>query len=225
MQNADARFEMYRAFAGPAQPFQGVRIEPFPLDPTGGPLRIYYVQHSRGLAGDRNVHIAGTFNGWSASPMTFLGDGVWRAETTISSAAATNIEFKPRNAGGSTWEGMGGGGNNYRAYKGFARANWSPISPTNGGTLTITYDNSTGELTNMSPIYAWVGYEEQWFDSSAIPMTNVGGTLWQMALTVPTNRALSVNFVFRNADGSIYDSESDPGGRINRAFIAPNPYP
>ena len=225
VQNANGQSEFYRASAGPATPFQGVRIDPFPLDPTGGLLRIYYVQHSRGLAGDRNVQVAGTFSGWGPLPMTFVGDGVWRAEVLIDSLSTSNIEFKPRNLAGSTWEGMGGGGNNYRAYKGFGRATWSPVSPTNGETLTITYDNSTGRLTNSPTISAWLGYDEFWSDTTSIPMTNIGGTLWQMAITVPTNRTVSVNFVFRNASGSIYDGESDPGGRLNRAFISPNPYP
>lgn len=225
--NADARNEHYAAFAGPAQPFEGVRIEPFPLDPTGGLLRIYYVQHSRGLAGDRNVQIAGTFNGWSPAPMTFLGDGVWRAEVVINEAASSNIMFKPRNLTGTIWEQMSSEipDNNYIVYKGFGRASWTPLAPTNEGVLTITYDNATGPLTNSPTVSAWLGYEEQWFDSSAIPMTNIGGTLWETAVMIPTNRSLSVNFVFRNAAGSIWDKESTPGGRLNRAFITPNPYP
>ncbi|HMP77572.1 MAG TPA: hypothetical protein PKE12_14855 [Kiritimatiellia bacterium] len=227
VQNADGQAEFYRASAGPATPFQGVRIDPFPLDPTGGLLRIYYIQHSRGLVGDRNVHISGVFNSWAADPMTFIGDGVWRYEVLVDNATSSNVMFKPRNLAGTVWEQMTSGipDNNYIVYKGFGRATWSPISPTNGETLTITYDNSTGKLTNSPTISAWLGYDEFWSDSSSIPMTNIGGTLWQTAITVPTNRTLSVNFVFRNASGTIYDGESDPGGRLNRAFIAPNPYP
>lgn len=222
--HANSAHEFYAAFAGPAKPFEGVRIEPFPLPATGGLLRIYYVQHSRGLAGDRNVQIAGTFNSWSPSPMTFVGDGVWRAEVLIDSTAPATIEFKPRNVSGSVWEGMGGGPANYLAYKGFGRASWTPLSPTNGEVLTITYDNSTGPLTNAAAINAWVGFEEQWFGASNVPMTNIGGTVWQTAIIVPTNRRLSVNFVFNNGLGG-WDSENTPGGRLNRAFIAPNPYP
>lgn len=64
VKNATAT-EMYRAFAGPAVPYQGVLWSPNPLPETGGVLRVEFCQHSRALAGDRYVQIAGIFNGWT----------------------------------------------------------------------------------------------------------------------------------------------------------------
>lgn len=212
--------EMYRPFAGPAQAFQGVRFDPNPVPSTGGILRVYYNQHSRGLPGDRNVQIAGTFSTWNPQPMTFVSNGIWFVDAVISDVAATNIEFKPRNLSGSQWEGMGGGGENYRAYKGYGRATWSPNSPTNQEILTITYDQAGGPLAAATNINAYVGFEEQWYDAGNRAMTNIGATTWEIAFPVPTGRVLSVNFVFNN--GATWDSESS-GGRLNRAFIGPAP--
>ena len=217
------RSEIYRAFSGPAQPFRGVRFDPDPLPATGGTMRVFYTQHSRGLAGDRNVQIAGTFTGWGPQPMTFMGDGTWYYDALISEAVATNIEFKPRNLSGTQWEGMGGGGENYRAYKGYGRATWTPNSPTNQELFTITYNAAGGPLAAATNVNAYYGFEEQWFDAGNHTMTNIGGSVWEIAFPVPTNRSLSVNFVFNgqtNGSATVFwDSESTAGGRANRAFI------
>lgn len=222
--------EVYRPFAGVAQGFQGVRFSPNPLDSTGGTLRIYYNQHSRGLAGDRNVQVAGSFTTWNPQPMTFLTNGVWYFDAAVGAADATNIEFKPRSVAvvGTVWEGMGGGGDNYRAYKGVGRATWTPNSPTNLELLTITYNAAGGPLAASPNVNAYVGFEEQWYDAGDRNMTNIGGTTWELAFPVPSNRSLSVNWVFNNRTngvGGIWDSETTTGGRLYRAFIGPNPYP
>ena len=219
--------EGYRAFAGAAQPYKGARWEPNPLPSSGGTLRIYFNQHSRALAGDRNVQIAGSFNSWGTSAMTFMGDGLWYYDAVIDGAASSNIEFKARNLSGSTWCGMGGSpGGNYYAYKGLLRASWEPNTVTNGELMTITYDAAGGNLETATNVNAYVGFDEGWYESGNRTMTNVAGTVWEIAFPVPTNYSLSVNFVFNGnippGGGQEWDSESSGpiAGRQWRAFIA-----
>ena len=222
VQGASSTAEHYRAFAGMPQAFRGVRVEPNPLPATGGTLRITYRQHNRGLAGDRAVQVAGTFSGWNPVPMTFTGDGTWIYDAAISEASSTNIEFKPRNLSGSTWEGVGGGGDNYRAYKGYGRATWTPNSPTNGELLTIQYDAAGTPLATASTVNAWVWFDENAGAAGNRAMTNLGGSVWTLGFPVPTNAFHSVDLVFNSA-GLLWDSENDNTGRANRIFITPTP--
>lgn len=215
--------EMYRGLAGPPKPYRGMRWSPNPLPETGGVLHIEFCQHSRALAGDRNVQIAGSFNGWTPSPMTYVGDGTWTYDVVITAADATNIEFKARNLSGSIWEGMGGSEGwrpNHIAYKGTLRASWTPEVVTNGGLLTINYDAAGGNLATSSVVNAHIGFDDSWSGVVDVPMTNIGGTLWTTTITVPTNYNTSVNIVF--TDGVRWDSESSAPqpGRLWRVFIA-----
>ncbi len=221
--------EHYRAFAGPPKPFSGVVLDPYPIPATGATLRIYYTQHSRGLTGDRNVQIAGNWTSWNPVPMTFIGDGVWLYElnATTSTFANTEIKFKPRNLAGSFWDGMGGGGNDFFAYIGDLRASYSNPNPTNGELLTITYNANGGPLAAATNVNAYLGFDEQWFSAANRTMTNTPGNtnIWEVAVTVPTNALLSVNFVFNNGPvgggGTTWDSEGSapPNGRQWRLFI------
>ncbi|MCS6771681.1 MAG: hypothetical protein NZ740_06600 [Kiritimatiellae bacterium] len=221
VQGANPSHEFYAAYAGPAKTNIGIWFTPNPLPATGGVLRVWYRQHSRSLAGARDVGLTGNWNSWGPGlPMTFVGDGVWYYDLAVSPSAPTAIIFKARTVS-ENWD----NGPDVYAYKGNGRATWTPNSPTNGGLLTITYDSSTGPLNGSPTVSAWVGFDEPWHGVSAIPMTNIGPNLWQLAITVPTNRVLSVNWVFRNAAGTTWDSESTPGGRQYRAFISPPPYP
>ncbi len=223
--NANPGAEFYAAFAGSAQPYRGVYLEGLPVPSTGGILRIWYNQHSRGLAGDRAVQIAGTFSSWSPVPMNFAGNGSWYYDATITAGAATNIEFKPRNLSGSTWENLWGA-DNYITYKEYSRVTWTPVYPTNGEIFTITYDATTGPLVGATSMNAWVGYEEQFFAGANYRMTNTVGATWVTAFPVSTNYQLSVNMYFNGkTNGSpaeIWDNENT--GRRNRAFIIPRPY-
>lgn len=220
--------EMYRAFAGPPKPYKGVWWDPNPVPAGGGVTRIYFTQHSRALAGNRSVQIAGSFNGWTPSPMVFMGDGTWYYDLTVNVGDPDNIEFKVRDLSGGTWLGMGGDEAwrpNYLAYKGTLRATWTPVAPTNGELFAITYDATGSALATATSVYARVGFDENWDDLLERQMTNTGGTVWDLAFPVPTNRSLSVNFVFNGyvppGGGQVWDSESStPQGRQWRVFIA-----
>jgi len=215
--------ESYAAFAGPAQPFRGVRVEPYPIPETGAIVRIFYNQHSRGLPGDRNVHIAGNWTTWNPVPMTFLGDGVWYYDlnATTSLFSNTEIKFKPRNLSGTQWEGMGGGGNDYFFYVGDLRASYTPNNPTTNDIFNIVYDANGGPLAAATNINAYVGFDEQWFIAGNRRMTNALGetNIWELAFPVWTSATFSINFVFNN--GTIWDSEGTPppNGRQWRVFL------
>jgi hypothetical protein len=216
--------ESYRAFAGPPKPFTGVRWDPNPIPETGGVLRIFFNQHSRVLAGERNVKISGSFNGWSTSPMLFMEDGVWIYDVIIASNDADQIGFKLRDNDLTIWSGMMDAGGDFLAYKGTLRATWEPNTVTNGELITITYDAAGGALATATSVYAHVGFDEGWDDTTDRMMTNTAGTVWELAFEVPTNRFLSVNFVFNGnvppGGGQVWDTENDNGGRAWRAFIA-----
>lgn len=222
VQNANPTYEFYRAFAGPPQTNIGVYFEPNPLPSTGGVLRVWYRQHNRSLAGARNVGLTGPWNGWgNGQAMTFAGNGAWYYDLAVSEAASTDVIFKARTTSGD-WD----GGPDVHAYKGTSRASWSPPSPTNGDIFTVTYDAAGGPLAAATNIYAHLGFDEPWYGVGDFPMTNSGGTIWTISVTVPSNIVLSVNFVFNNGAGT-WDSEGNPGtgGRQYRAFLSPYPYP
>jgi len=221
--------EHYLAFSGLPKTFYGAWWSPNPVPLTGANLTVYYRQHSRALTGVRNVQISGgLFNGWSQSPMTFIGDGVWKFDYTV--PAVTNpagYQFKFRAFNGSPFYGYNdstgaGAGDNYILYQGSVRATWSPEVATNGEVLNIYYNSSTGPFTNATQINAWLGYGEPW-SGSPVPMTNIAAGQWLTAVVVPTNATHSVNFVFNNGPagaGTGWDSENDNGGRRWTVFIA-----
>lgn len=218
VQNANPSAEFYAAFAGPAEAPIGIYFEPNPLPSTGGVLSIWYRQLGRSLAGARDVGLTGDWNGWNVGvPMEFLGDGVWYYEL----ATTNRVQFKARTVSGA-WE----GGDNTRAYIGEGRATWSPARPVAGGSLDITYNAAGGPLAASTSVVAHLGFDDPWFGISSIPMSNTTGTLWETSITVATNAILSVNFVFKNPQETIWDSEGNEGngGRLYRAFLDPYPY-
>ena len=217
--------ENYAAFAGPAKQAFGSWFTPNPVPATGGTVRVWYRQHGRELAGRRDVGITGSFNTpqWGdAVPMNFYGDGVWYYDFTITETNPVLLEAKSRSLSG-IWE----GGPNVYIYRGEGRATWSPNAPEKGEILNITYDANGGPLAAATDVNAWVGFDDQWFESANRKMTNAIGetNIWEIAFPVPTNYTLSVNFVFN--DGSNWDSEGNPGngGRVYRAFLDPTPFP
>lgn len=221
--NANPEHEFYQAFAGPAKAPIGMYFEPNPLPATGGTLRVWYRQHGRALAGYRDIGLTGDWNGWgTAKPMTFVGDGAWYYDLILTGAAPAGVQFKARSVAGD-WE----SGDNIRAYKGVGRATWTPEHPTNGEIVTITYDAAGGPLAAISPVYAHLGFDEDWFDTDGREMTNTGGSVWTLQIPVNTNAKLSMNFVFRTATSSIWDSEGNEGtgGRQYRVFLNPPAYP
>ena len=220
--------EHYAAFSGLPQEFYGAWWTPNPIPLEGGNVDVYFRQHSRVLAGSRDVQISGgLFNDWGQSPMTFIGDGTWHFQYQVPASNARGIQFKFRSFNGTPYYGYndstgGSPGDNYILYQGDLRATWSPAVATNNQALTIYYDASTGPFTNSTQVNAWLGYGEPW-SGSLVPMTNTAGSIWEAAVIVPETAEHSVNFVFNN-QGSFtntsWDSENDNGGRRWTVFIA-----
>ncbi len=223
---ANPDMEHYAAFAGPASAPIGMYFEPNPLPATGGIMRVWYRQIGKKLTGLRSkVGVTGSFSGWgNGLPMTHVAPDGWYYDVEVTPSMGPQIEFKARSTDG-VWE----DGDNTRAYLGPGRATWDPERPVAGGTIKITYDAAGGPLETESVVKVHLAYDEGWWGLTSPAMTNVGGTgtVWELEATVPTNAALSVNFVFKNNAESKWDSEGNAGngGRQYRAFLDPYPYP
>jgi len=207
--------EHYRAFAGPPKASLPWYWQPSAVPSTGGVVRYWYNQHSRKFAGARDVGVTGNFLGWgNAAPATFAGDGWWYYDLVISNTSPVVTEFKSRRVEG-TYE---DGDNNF-VTRGFLRASWTPMAPTNGELFTITYDANGGILAAATNVNAHVGFGQNWDFTSGRKMTNTLGqtNIWEVAFLVPTNISTSINFVFNN--GLTWDSPGN-GGINWRVFLS-----
>jgi glycosidase len=76
-----------------------------------------------------------------------------------------------------------------------------------GATVTITYDPSGNTLSNAVPVYIFLGFSKWTLDVSAREMTANGDGTWSYEVTIP-DTATEINFVFRNADETVWDNNS-----------------
>ncbi len=220
--------EMFAATAGPAQPFFSAQWSPNPVPLTGATVTIYFTQHSRVLAGKRELQYSGDLNSWGQTPMSFIGDGTWMIDIAVPAGPVGSLPFKFRNKDESPFYGYndsvaGNPLDNYQMYRGDLRATWTPEAPTNGELFTLTYDAAGGVLETSVAVNAYVGRGtgEQYLDAANRPMTNIGGTVWQIAFPIPTNYSDSVNFVFNDGPvgGGSTTWDNENSGRRWRAFI------
>ena len=163
---------------------------------TATPARVYYCQYQTELKGGRALNLAGSFTGWGTAPipMAFLGDGLWTAEASLPAAASGSYaEYKFRN--GDVW--MSGG--NLSVLRG-GNATWDPDVPVPGALLAIQFEALGTPLATASNLEIHLGFDD-WKDVTDPAITNVGGTTWSYAFTVPTNYAQEVDFVFRGYVG------------------------
>ena len=88
------------------------------------------------------------------------------------------------------------------------QTSWDPENPNRcpGSTLTITYAPNQGPLSNTSPVYIHIGYNN-WSDVSDPVMSDIGNGQWQYVYDIPTN-ATDVEFVFHDASSNIWDNNS-----------------
>lgn len=199
--------EHYRAFAGPPKPLQGVRWEPSILPATGGTLRIYYNQHSRALAGFRDVRWFGANPSGGAfvqDTMTFEGDGLWTIDLQVASNDNGHVQFLFVDPPPTIYDKNGGtSGSDYQAMIG-GRASMSPDPAVQGQTVTITYDAVGGPLQDEPAVSIWQdfdGWEGGSWDGSLgeAAMSNVGvnSNLWETTFNVPSSALMTVNWVFK----------------------------
>ncbi|NLG36287.1 MAG: hypothetical protein GX548_13135 [Lentisphaerae bacterium] len=192
---ASGTAEYYAPYAGP---------EPDPLPhfwepsfiPAGETIvRIHFSQYQSNLKGGRTLSVTGPFAAWGlGTPMTFLGDGHWMADVELSAGSESVVEYKIRN--GDAWL----DGNNIRAVRG-GPATWTPDQPDTGDVFAVTFDAAGTTLATATNVNIHLGFDsEAWSDR---PMTNTAGAVWEYAVTIPTNAAQSVNWVFNGfPDGS-----------------------
>ena len=178
-------------------PYAGLEPDPLPVfwessfvPATATVWRVHYSQFKGDLKGKRAIAAAGTFNGWGLTPMTFLGDGHWAVDVPLGAAAdGSTFEFKFRD--GDVW--LGGG--NFKAMRG-GPATWTPDQPTPGATFAVALDVAGTPIAAATNVNVHLGFDSGWSEAAARPMTNTAGTVWEYALTVPTNYWQSVNWVF-----------------------------
>ncbi|MGD9782121.1 MAG: choice-of-anchor X domain-containing protein [Kiritimatiellia bacterium] len=178
-------------------PYAGLEPDPLPtywapsfIPATATVWQLHYSQYKGDLKGKRAVAATGAFNGWGATPMTFLGDGHWVADIALADGTSgTAIEFKFRD--GDTWL----GGDNLKAMRG-GPATWTPDQPTPDQLFAVALDVAGTPIAAATNVNIHLGYDSGWAEGSARPMTNTTGTVWQYAVVVPTNYSQSVNWVF-----------------------------
>lgn len=181
--------EYYAPYAGSEPDPRPTYWEPSFIPATATVWRLHYSQYKGDLKGKRAISATGAFNGWGASPMTFLGDGNWVADIALADGTSGGLEFKFRD--GDTW--LGGG--NLKAMRG-GTATWTPDQPTPGEVFTVNFDVAGTTISAATNVNIHLGYDSGWSEAVARPMTNISGTVWQYAVTVPTNYSQSVNWVF-----------------------------
>ncbi len=102
------------------------------------------------------------------------------------------------------WGGGGGGGGGLPGL-----ASWNPPNPDRcpGSTLTLTYDPREGTLEGVSPIHVHLGFNGFEPFEGHFAMTDQGNGTWQYIVNIPED-AYQVNFVFRNAEGTLWDNNN-----------------
>jgi hypothetical protein len=215
--------QSYRTYAGPPRPAKHTWWTPNPIPSTGAIVRFHYNQNQRLLAGCRDVNWFGA-NPWEAAapfllhPMEFDGHGQWHIDLPVTSNSNGGVQFLFTDSQPSIYDKNGGGsGNDYWAQIG-GRATWAPDPVAPGDTLSLVYQSTGGLLDGSTNINAHVGFDgwegADWQDVSSMPMTETTPGVWTLDIVVPTNRRMTVNFVFNNGDA--WDNNSN---RNWNAFI------
>jgi len=182
--------EYYAPYAGSEPDPLPTYWEPSYIPATDTTWRVHFSQYKSNLKGKRAIAATGAFNGWGSTPMTFLGDGHWMADIALAAGTSGSaLEFKFRD--GDTW--LDGG--NLKAVRG-GGATWTPDQPAPGGVFTVDFDVAGTPVSAATNVNIHLGYDSGWSEAAGRPMTNISGTVWQYAVTVPTNYSQSVNWVF-----------------------------
>ncbi len=219
----DIFFARVRAARG--REARGTQWEPVFVPETGGVARIYFRQDQTPHAGDRSLHVAGTFTGWADNPepMTFIKDGLWYYDLEVPATGPDAFEFKIVDEDASTWWPEGGGESNYHVHRGEHPAvTWTPNVAEPGEALTITLDATGTPLDGETEIMAHSGFDYGGWEDRA--MTNVEDQVWEVEVVMPTDEntaRFSFVFVSRDAAGDVWFSEDSPDGRKFTVMIEP----
>ena len=209
----------------------GTWWEPHPVA-SGQVVTVYWNQIGTDLAGGTDVRFSSNANGWSgdATPMTFLGDGLW----TTSIIAVPEVDAYGPRAGmywkvNPGWIGQAGSWNeDFCVIMTNQGISWTPNRPLPGESCTITYDPTGGPLEGEPEVSIhW------WVDGLDGLPGGTGGTAWPGDLmssnapnewvhtfTVPADTVHSINFLFNDGSGGNKD-ENFKGNRNYNLFVGP----
>ena len=214
--------EFYRPVSGTVGPRKKTWWTPNPIAATGGPVRVWFHQYSRNVAGRRDVHIHTTIqsdgtrneSNWMGHPMTFAGNGLWYIDFNLTAGANEVARFVFRDGPAVRWDTDWGyvDADQYRVHIG-GRATWTPERVLPGESFTITYDAAGGPLEGQT-VWIHAGFDKyegtEWFGTVESVMTPLGGELWEFQLTVPVNATKSAHFLFKNTAQTIWDDYNHP---------------
>ena len=173
-----------------------------PAAPNGcDPVKISYVPNSGALSGASPVYIHIGYNGWQGvvtpDPAMTNNGGTW--EYWYYPPGGCSIINACFNNGGAVWE--NNNGQNYsvnvtNCVNTNVIAQFSPASPRDCDTVTITFNSSGTTLSGSSPIFITLTFDN-WGSWSHHPMT-AQGSEWVYTTTLPDG---TENLVanFRNA--------------------------
>jgi hypothetical protein len=214
--------EFYRPIAGNVGPRQTTWWTPNPIPATGGPLRIWFHQYGRNVAGRRDVHIHTTIQAdgsrdpvaWSGHPMTFAGNGLWYIDFNLVGGTNDIARFVFRDGPAQNWDTDWGyaDADQYRLHIG-GRASWTPERVAPGGVLHITYRAAGGPLEGQA-VLLQAGFDKfegtDWWGTVEAAMTPLGGNVWEYQLSVPAGAVKSAHFLFKNSEQTIWDDYNHP---------------
>ncbi|HOU21427.1 MAG TPA: hypothetical protein PKX16_04315, partial [Kiritimatiellia bacterium] len=213
--------EFYAAYAGVEPAPTPTYWEPNANIPIGATtVRVYFCQFQSNLSGMRTMNLTGTFRpapGWdNGLPMTFLGNGTWMIDLALPAVPDGDaVKFKPRGGPTFVWYETGG---DFQFVRGSGGVTMTPMPPVPGEDFTITLDAAGTPLAAATDIRLHMGFDN-WRDVQESPrpaMTNIGGSVWSYAFTVPTNYSVSIDWVFTDGTGSTWYSYGNW-----HAFMAP----
>lgn len=198
--------EYYAPYAGLEPDPRQNYWEPNYIPATATTWRAHFSQFKTSLKGHRTMSIVGPFTGWATAPlpMTFEGNGNWVVDVPLPAGSEAILEYKFYNNG--TWL----DGDNLKAVRG-GKATWTPDVPIPGEIFALTFDAGGTALAAATNVEVHLGFDG-WQDVTDPRMTNAGGTVWQYAFPVPTNRSTRIDWVFRGqTNGSFATNWYSPG--------------
>ena len=182
-----------------------VRVDPaFPL--RGQTAKILYRATGGPLAHANPVYLhLGTdasTNAVHSEPMAWnAAANRWEAEVGVPDTCTQRLAFAFHD-GSNIWH--NNHSQNWQAL--LERASVSPSPPVADSTATIRYEADMGPLAAASSLSAWISFRDG--SATAVAMTNVSGSRWECAVSVPSHAEhLAVHF----ASGSDRDDNHKRG--------------
>jgi 1,4-alpha-glucan branching enzyme len=189
----------------------------------------FQVDMSQQVVDAAGVHIAGVFQGWdpSATLMTDMGGGIWSYTASIQPGEAVQYKFVNGNAWGmdeSVPAPCNVGGN-----RSFTPGTSNETVPAvcygaclacsvPDADVTIQVDMSN-EVVDAAGVH--IAGSFQGWDPAATPMTDLGGGIWAITISVQEGSTVDYKFVNGNAWGLDEAVPVECANAGNRSFLVP----